>query len=246
MDFIALAGLALGLLALIAGQWLESGSLIALVNGVAFLIVVGGTLGATALQSRLPIFVGAMRSLPTVFISEKEHDSAILRKVIRWAHIVRKEGFLGLERSMNIEQDPFSRKALAYLVDGVESRNIRDALQMEIALRQESEIESAKVFLAMGGYAPTIGIIGAVLGLIHVMHNLTDPSMLGTGIATAFVATIYGVGLANLVFLPIYNKLRNLTAKRARSREMLMEGIVAISKGENPRFIELKLQGFLT
>lgn len=246
MDYIALVGLALGLLAVFVGQFLEGGSLSALLNGPAFLIVVGGTLGATALQSRLPVFIRGMRSLSTVFTPLDVDDEMILKKALRWSHVVRKEGFLGLELVMNREKDPFSRKALAYLVDGVEPDSLRSALELEISLRQESEIESAKVFLAMGGYSPTIGIIGAVMGLIQVMYNLTDPAMLGVGIATAFVATIYGVGLANLLFLPIYNKLRNLTAARSRCREMIMEGVVAISKGENPRFIELKLQSFQT
>lgn len=246
MDYIALVGLALGLLAVFVGQFLEGGSLSALLNGPAFIIVVGGTLGATALQSRLPTFMRSMRSLSTVFTPLGIDDDLILRKALRWSHVVRKEGFLGLELVMDREKDPFSRKALAYLVDGIEPESLREALELEISLRQESEIESAKVFLAMGGYSPTIGIIGAVMGLIQVMYNLTDPAMLGVGIATAFVATIYGVGLANLLFIPIYNKLRNLTAVRSRYREMVMEGVVAISKGENPRFIELKLQSFQT
>ncbi len=244
MDYLALVGLALGLLAVLAGQLMEGGSLSALMNGPAFLIVLGGTLGATILQSRLPVFMHSMRALPTVFRPLDLDDKQILRKVMRWSNVVRKEGFLGLEPIMNREKDLFTRKALTYLVDGITPDNLRDALELEISLRQESEIESAKVFLAMGGYSPTIGIIGAVMGLIHVMHNLAEPEMLGAGIATAFIATIYGVGFANLIFLPIYNKLRSLTAVRCRYREMLMEGVVAIAEGENPRFIELKLKGF--
>ncbi len=246
LDYIALVGLALGLLAVLAGQLIEGGSLLTLINGPAFLIVVGGTLGATILQSRLPVFKQSMRSLPTVFTPLEIDDKQILRKVMRWSTVVRKEGFLGLEPIMNREQDPFAKKALSYLVDGIVPSSLRDALEMEISLRQESEIESAKVFLAMGGYAPTIGIVGAVMGLIHVMHNLTEPELLGAGIATAFVATIYGVGFTNLVFIPIYNKLRSLTAIRCRYREMLMEGVVAIAEGENPRFIESKLKSFQT
>lgn len=246
MDYLALVGLALGLLAVLAGQLIEGGSLSALMNGPAFLIVVGGTLGATILQSRLPVFARSMRMLPTVFKPLDLDDKQILRKVMRWSNVVRKEGFLGLEPIMSREKDVFTRKVLSYLVDGITPDNLRNALELEISLRQESEIESAKVFLAMGGYSPTIGIIGAVMGLIHVMHNLTEPEMLGAGIATAFVATIYGVGFANLIFLPIYNKLRNLTAVRCRYREMLMEGVVSIAEGENPRFIESKLKGFQT
>ncbi len=246
MDYLALVGLALGLLAVLTGQLMEGGSLSALMNGPAFLIVFGGTLGATILQSRLPVFMRSMHALPTVFKPLELDDKQILRKVMRWSNVVRKEGFLGLEPIMNREKDLFTRKALTYLVDGITPDNLRDALELEISLRQESEIESAKVFLAMGGYSPTIGIIGAVMGLIHVMHNLAEPEMLGAGIATAFIATIYGVGFANLIFLPIYNKLRSLTAVRCRYREMLMEGVVAIAEGENPRFIELKLKGFQT
>ena len=244
MDYIALLGLALGIVAILGGQLLEGSSLTALLNGPAFLIVVGGTLGATALQSRLPTFIHGMRSLPTVFRPLDLDDKEVSRKVIRWSHMVRKEGFLGLERFMEREKDPFAKKALSYLVDGITADKLRNALELEISLREESELESAKIFLAMGGYSPTIGIIGAVLGLIQVMNNLSDPAMLGAGIATAFVATIYGVGLANLVFLPIYNKLKALGQTRSRYREMMMEGAVSIAEGDNPRFIELKMQSF--
>jgi len=153
---------------------------------------------------------------------------------------------LGLESVSETEPDPFTRKGLRLLVDGSEPEVIRSILETEIEAREHRDIQAAKVFEGMGGYAPTLGILGAVLGLIHVMENLSDPSRLGPGIAVAFVATIYGVGLANLVLLPAANKLKSIAYARSRLREMITEGIVAIAQGENPRNIELRLQSHLS
>ena len=131
------------------------------------------------------------------------------------------------------------------LVDGGEPEVVRDILMLELEVLESRQLQAAKVYEAMGGYAPTVGIIGAVMGLIHVMQNLSDPSKLGAGIATAFVATIYGVGLANLLFLPVAAKLKALIQLHSQSREMIIEGITAIAEGENPRNVEIKLQGYL-
>jgi chemotaxis protein MotA len=165
--------------------------------------------------------------------------------VVKWSALARKEGLLGLEDVMDKEVDAFSLKGLQLLVDGNEPEIIRDCLDVELISREHFDMQAAKVFEAMGGYSPTIGIIAAVLGLIHVMQNLSDPSMLGAGIATAFVATIYGVGFANLLFLPMANKLKAIAHALSQEREMIAEGIASIAEGENPRNIELKLSGFL-
>nr|WP_305906680.1 flagellar motor protein [Methylomarinum sp. Ch1-1]MDP4519378.1 flagellar motor protein [Methylomarinum sp. Ch1-1] len=166
-------------------------------------------------------------------------------KIVDWSALARKEGLLGLEGVIEVEQDAFARKGLQLLVDGNEPEAIRDCLEVEITTREQMDLQAANVYHAMGGYSPTIGIIGAVIGLIHVMQNLANPELLGAGIATAFVATIYGVGLANLLFLPIANKLKAQVLMISQAQEMMMEGISAIAEGENPRNIELKLSGYL-
>ncbi len=164
---------------------------------------------------------------------------------MRWSEIARREGLLGLEIVVDEEKDAFAKKGMQLLVDGAEPEIIRDILMVELEALESKQLHSAKVFESMGGYAPTIGIIGAVMGLIHVMQNLSDPSKLGAGIATAFVATIYGVGLANLFFIPVAAKLKSQIHAYSQSREMLIEGIAAIAEGENPRNVEIKLQGYL-
>lgn len=165
-------------------------------------------------------------------------------KIVNWSNIARREGLLGLEAIAEEEEDPFARKGLQLLVDGGEPEVIRAILEVEIDNKEYQDIQAAKVFDGMGGYSPTIGIIGAVMGLIHVMNNLADPSKLGGGIATAFVATIYGVGFANLLFLPMANKLKSQVHNQTRFREMLVEGVISIAEGENPRNIETRLQGY--
>lgn len=161
-------------------------------------------------------------------------------------HVARKEGLLGLEAVSEGEPDLFVRKGLQLLVDGSEPDAIRSILEVELYAKEHHDTQAAKVFEAGGGYAPTIGIIGAVMGLIHVMQNLSDPSKLGSGIATAFVATIYGVGAANLFLLPIASKLKSVIHGQSQYREMVIEGIISITEGENPRDIEAKLRGYLT
>jgi len=165
--------------------------------------------------------------------------------MVEWSETARKQGLLGLEPALENEPDPFSQKALQMLVDGTEPAKIREALEVELEAKEKSETQSARVFEGMGIYAPTLGIIGAVLGLIAVMKNLADPSKLGHGIAAAFTATIYGIGLANLFFLPIANKLKDIIKKQTHSKEMVIEGIIAIAEGENPRNLESKLKGFM-
>jgi len=168
-----------------------------------------------------------------------------VKQVVRWATTARREGLLGLEAVAELEPDAFARRGLQLLVDGNEPEAIRSVLESESGLREQRDVDAAKFYESMGGYAPTIGIIGAVVGLIHVMGNLADPANVGPGIAVAFVATIYGVALANLFFLPIAAKLRSCVREAAQYREMIIEGIIAIADGENPRAIELRLSGYL-
>lgn len=245
MDMLSFLGILIGFAAILGGNFLEGGHFGALVNGPALVIVLGGTLGATLLQFPPVIFRHALKILLWIFKPKKILLKSQIKKVSKWSSLARKEGLLGLESIVTKEADPFAKKGLQLLVDGNEPEVIRDCLEVELNTKEYLDLQAAKVFEAMGGYAPTIGIIGAVLGLIHVMQNLSDPSLLGAGIATAFVATIYGVGFANLLFLPIASKLKSNIHTISHAREMISEGIIAIAEGENPRNIELKLSGFL-
>lgn len=245
IDLLTILGLAIGLSAILLGQQLEGGEISTLVNGPAALIVIGGTLGAVMLQSPMMVFIRAIKMLWWTIITPHFDSEAAIQKIISWSNIARREGLLGLENLEDTESDPFAKKGLQLLIDGSEPEAIRSIMEVEIHTRESFDIQAARVFESMGGYSPTIGIIGAVLGLIQVMGNLSDPSKLGGGIAVAFVATIYGVALANLVLLPIANKLKSIVISDAHFNEMIVEGLVSIAEGENPRNIETKLLGFL-
>jgi len=245
MDALSIIGIALAFAAVLGGNFLEGGSFGALVNIPAAVLVVGGTIGAGLLQMPRAGLVRAVAMLSWVFVPPRQQFSDGVARVVRWATTARREGLLGLEAVSELESDPFARKGLQLLVDGNEPQAIRSVLESESGLREQRDVDAAKFYESMGGYAPTIGIIGAVVGLIHVMGNLEDPQRVGPGIAVAFVATIYGVGLANLLFLPMASKLRSCVREAAQYREMIIEGIIAIADGENPRAIEMRLNGYL-
>ena len=246
LDVLSIIGLFLGVGAILLGQFLEGGHASSLLNGPAFLIVIGGTLGAIMLQSPIHTFIHSIKMMVWVFSPPQQLADEAISKILTWSNIARKEGLLGLEAASDTEQDPFARKGLQLLVDGNEPEVMRSILEVEVDTREQHDMAAAKLYESMGGYTPTIGILGAVLGLIQVMENLSDPSKLGHGIAVAFVATIYGVGLANLVLLPIANKLKSVVLAQSQFRYMMIEGIVSIAEGDNPRNIESKLQGYLS
>lgn len=245
MDILSIIGIILAFVAIVGGNLLEGGHTSSLVQGTALLIVTGGTLAAVLLQTQLRIFLHALKMAFWIFMPPKLRTEQDIERIVQWSQIARKEGLLGLETLAEEEQDAFARKGLQLLVDGSEPENIRTSLEVELTTQESLDLQGAKVFEAAGGYSPTIGILGAVMGLIHVMENLADPQMLGPGIAVAFVATIYGVGLANLFLLPIAAKLKTLVDGQSQAREMMIEGIIGIAEGENPRNIENKLQGYL-
>lgn len=245
MDLLSLIGVAVAFAAILGGNWLEGGHLDTLANGPAMVIVLGGSIGAVLLQTPLQVFMRSMRMLGMVFMPPRHPLEQTIESLVEWSKVARKDGLLGLEAIVKQETDRFVRKGMQLLVDGNEPEDIRHALEVELDSRERFDMQASKVLEAMGGYSPTIGIIGAVMGLIHVMQNLSDPSKLGSGIATAFVATIYGVGLANLFLLPMANKLKAYVLQESHYRELVIEGLVAISEGENPRQIETRLQGFL-
>lgn len=245
MDRLSLIGIILGLTAIIGGQMLEGGRIQSLLQITAFLIVLGGTIGAVLLQSTNSHFIAGVRMARWIILPPNPNLDNWLKTIITWSTTARRGGLLALESPLVSEKDLFVKRALQLLVDGGEPDSIRHTMELEISAYEEKSRAAAKIWEAAGGYAPTIGILGAVMGLIHVMENLSDPSKLGSGIAVAFVATIYGVGFANLFFLPIASKLKNIVAAEVKRREMLVEGIVAIAHGENPRIIESRLRSFI-
>ena len=244
MDKLSLFGLVLGVVAILGGQVLEGGSVFSLMNGPAFLIVVGGTLGACMLQTPWYQFSRGLSMLKWLFFPPRFAMQPRIDSLMHWASLARTDGFLALERGLEEESDPFVRKGLMMLIDGQDEEHMRDTLEMEVIHTRDELAGSAKVFEAMGGYSPTIGILGAVLGLIQSMQHLEDPSRLGSGIATAFVATIYGVGFANLLYLPVYYKLKNVIYRQAMYCEMVVEGLLLIRRGENPLLLQGRLDAF--
>jgi len=245
VDILSIAGIALAFIAILGGNILEGGHTSSLMQLTAFLIVGGGTTGAILIQVPFDTFMKSLNMALWVIIPPKIAAAEAIQKIVGWSNIARKEGLLGLESLTESEPELFARKGLQLLVDGSEPEAIRSIMEVELETREYHDTQGAKVFEGMGGYSPTIGIIGAVMGLIHVMNNLADPSKLGSGIAVAFVATIYGVGLANLFFLPMANKLKGIVHAQTQFRAMIIEGIVSIAEGENPRNIETKLQGYV-
>ncbi|MCF6325190.1 MAG: flagellar motor protein [Gammaproteobacteria bacterium] len=245
MDMMTIAGVILACIAILGGNYLEGGHLSSLLLPVAFLIVGGGTVACLLVQTTMDVFMKALKLTRWMIFPPKLAAVEAIEKIINWSNIARKEGLLGLEALAENEEDLFARKGLQLLVDGSEPDAIRGIMEVELDTKEHYDTQAAKVWEGMGGYAPTIGIIGAVMGLIHVMQNLSDPSKLGAGIAVAFVATIYGIGLANLLFLPMANKMKAIIHGQTKFREMIIDGIVAIAEGENPRSIETKLQGFI-
>lgn len=244
MDKISVLGLVFGILAIVLGQVFEGGSINSLVQPTAFFIVIGGTLGAVMLQSSPKTFVLGTRMVRWVLSPPQLRPIDLVRQIVQWSHVARKEGLLALEAQIPAMPDPFVRRGLQLLVDGAEPQGLREVLEVEIGTYEAQMKLAAKVWESAGGYAPTIGILGAVMGLIQVMENLSDPSKLGSGIAVAFVATIYGVGSANLIFLPIAKKLMAVIQQLVLVREMYVDGLVGIANGDNPRMIESRLRGY--
>ena len=245
MDILSILGLLIGFGAIIVGQYLEGGHLDTILNAVALLIVLGGTLGAVMLQTPMNTFLRALKMTIWIFKPPQQSAKRLLEKILDWNQIARREGLLRLEAMAMEDTDIFTQKGLQLIADGAEPEIIREILETDLDIMENNDMQAAKVYEAMGGYSPTIGIIGAVLGLIHVMGNLADPSSLGSGIAVAFVATIYGVGLANLLFLPIGNKLKTLVQRRTQLQMMLIDGLISVADGDNPRNIESRLQAYL-
>ncbi len=245
MDILSIIGLVLAFNAVVVGAVLRGAGVMALISVEAFVIVGVGTVAAACIQTPLSVMRRAIKMFPWIIRPPASDGGPVISKIVEWSNTARKQGLLGLEPIIEREPDEFVKKALQLVVDGSEPESISNAMYVELTMREHAELAAAKVFEAMGGYSPTLGIIGAVLGLIAVMQNLTDPSKLGPGIASAFTATIYGISFANLFFLPVSQKLKGIILRQTQFREMVIDGMLCIAQGENPRAIEAKLQGYL-
>ena len=245
MDFATIIGLALCAGSVFGGFIFEGGKLEAVMQPTAAIIIGGGTIGTLFVQYPMSHIVACLKGLKNTVLPPKYDLGKLIADIVGYAQKARREGVVSLESDASNSKNVFLKKALSLAVDGTESRLIREAMEVEIQVLTEEGEAGAKVMEAGGGYAPTIGILGAVLGLIHVMENINDPAKLGAGIAVAFVATVYGVFLANVIFLPLGSKLKFRNSEAVLHFELILMGVLGIVDGENPRIIEQKLTGFM-
>ncbi len=244
MDITTIGGIVAAIGLILLGQALEGGHVGSILQSTAALIIFGGTLGAVMVAYPKKQFVMGMRMVKLAFTERKADLGGLARQIVEFASVARRDGVLALEGKLADVQDPFLRRALQFVVDGVDAEVTRSTLDAAIEADYEEHIVGAKVWESAGGFAPTIGILGAVLGLIHVMENLSDPSKLGGGIAVAFVATIYGVGVANIFFLPFATKIKLKLGAEKERKTLIAEGVLSIQEGLNPRVLEEKLRAF--
>ena len=245
MDKGSIAGVILALAGIVAGLLIEGGNLGQILQPTAALIVFGGTMGAVLLQFPLPTVLAAFRRLAHVFAAPRRQQEQVARLLVSFANKARRNGVVSLDNDLQTIEDPFLKQALMLAVDGTEPTELRKIMRVSLDSLSEKEESLPAVFESAGGFSPTIGILGAVLGLIQVMQHLDNIAEVGRGIAVAFVATIYGVAAANLFFLPFAGKLRLRIREDSLRREMMLEGVVSILEGMNPRMLEVKLGGFL-
>jgi chemotaxis protein MotA len=245
MDIVAFIGTFIGIACILLGQALEGGSIAQLIQVTAAFIVFGGTLGAVVLSFPANVLLNAVKNIRQVYFSGNINYKAIIDKIITFAQKARKDGVISLEQDAKLETDPFMKLGLEVVSDGTDPKLVREMLENQISQIEARDTVAAKVWESAGGFSPTIGIIGAVLGLIQVMQNLSDPSKLGAGIAVAFVATVYGVGFANLIAIPLSSNLKCKLKERVIAQEIILEGILAIQAGESPALIERKLQTYV-
>ena len=243
-DLASLGGMLVAVAGIVGGLILEGGKVSDVSQVTAAIIVLGGTLGAVMITTPMPILLRAARRLSQVFFDREHSRVAIVEDIIALANKARKNGIVSIENDLEGIEDRFLKKALSLAVDGTDLQDLRKMMELEIELEEESGEAEAKVYEVAGGYAPTIGIIGAVLGLIQVMKNLANIDEVGHGIAVAFVATVYGVGLANLFFLPVGSKIKARLHHSLKTKDLMLEGVCSIVEGMNPKLIQVKLEAF--
>ncbi len=245
MDLTTVLGLVIGFGSILLGQVLEGGHIGSISQPTAGLIVLGGTIGAVSVQFKGSVLLQTVGELKHAFLPVKVEFSVLMAAILSLANKARREGLVAIESEVNGLPNPFMKKAFEMAVDGAEAAVLRSVLELELTREEENGEEPIKVLEAAGGYSPTVGILGAVLGLIHVMENLSDPSALGTGIAVAFVATVYGVALANLLFLPLAGKLKARHKEHTLAMELVIEGVCAVAEAERPNMIERRLSVYV-
>jgi chemotaxis protein MotA len=245
MDKASILGAFLAIAGIVAGLTIEGGNIGQIMQPTAALIVFGGTLGAVMLQFPLTTVLAAFRSLAHLFTAPRKEESQLIRTLVAFANKARRNGVVSLDADLQTIQDPFLKQTLMLAVDGTEPAELRKIMHVNLESLNDEEERLPAVFESAGGFSPTIGILGAVLGLIQVMQHLDNITEVGRGIAVAFVATIYGVGIANLFFLPFAGKMRLRIHSGQRRREMMLEGVISILEGMNPRMLQVKLAGFL-
>lgn len=243
-DLATIGGLALAALGILGGLTLENGKVKDVAQLTAAIIVLGGTLGAVMVTTPMPVLRSAVSRFPSILLESSYAPAAVIEQIILYATKARKNGIVSLENDTESIADPFLKKALNLAVDGTDLQELRRMMELEIGLEEQRGEADARVYEAAGGYAPTIGIIGAVLGLIQVMKHLANIDEVGKGIAVAFVATVYGVASANILFLPAASKLRSRTQAQVQLRELLLEGVLGIAEGLNPKLIRVKLEAY--
>lgn len=245
MDKSSIGGVLLAVVGIVAGLLMEGGHIGQILQPTAALIVFGGTMGAVLLQFQLQVVLAAFRNMVHVFSAPRKQDEELIRLLVGFANKARRNGVVSLDADLESIQDPFLRQAVMLAVDGTEPTDLRNIMQVSLASITDGEERLPAVFESAGGFSPTIGILGAVLGLIQVMQHLDNITEVGRGIAVAFVATIYGVGIANLFFLPMAGKMRLRVRSEYQRREMMLEAVISILEGMNPRMLQVKLSGFL-
>ncbi|HET9698118.1 MAG TPA: flagellar motor protein [Terriglobales bacterium] len=245
MDKATFTGLLVAIGGIVLGLWLEGGNIGQVLQPTAAMIVFGGTFGAVLIQFPLPVVLGAVRRLADIFFVRSADPGQWIRQLVGYANKARREGIVALDSELLGIQQPFLKKSLMLAIDGTEPHELRKVMDLELSNQAERDDRFPAVFESAGGFSPTIGIIGAVLGLIQVMQHLDKIDEVGRGIAVAFVATIYGVGAANIFFLPAAGKLKIRIRDEQVVHEMILEGVVSILEGMNPRMLETKLTGFL-
>ena len=245
MDKSTFGGLILAVGGILAGLLIEGGKIGQVLQPTAAMIVLGGTIGAVMVAFPLNVVMTAAKNLMRVFFAKSMDPGELIKELVGYANKARKDGIVSLDAELAKIQDPFMKKSLMLAVDGTEPQELRKMMELELDNKEEAEERVPQVFESAGGFAPTVGIIGAVLGLIQVMQHLENIDEVGKGIAVAFVATIYGVGCANLFFLPAAGKLKIRLREEHILREMTLEGVISILEGMNTRMLETKLRGYL-
>jgi chemotaxis protein MotA len=246
VDWASVVGLILAVAGLLLGHGIDGGKMASLLQPAAFAIVVIGTAGAVLLQTEAPTFVRGVRMLRWVFRPPPSQRARLARDIAQWSMLARRDGLLSLEQYMQGTSDKFIQKGLRLMIDGIHPDKLRGLLETEVTAYEFGQRQAARIWESAAGYSPTIGILGAVLGLIHVMENLTDPSKLGAGIAVAFVSTVYGVGLANLFFYPVGNKLKSIVAETVTQYEILTDVFYDIASGDHSRVIDERVASLLS